>query len=96
MESKGLEPDPEKIPVDYYDLPYDAQLAVSIYNKLGNRIYPDIGFIGKDYTILPILIEYYRIIDLELLLDMLNTLDADNIDKSQKAIKKVVDDAKKK
>jgi len=96
MEQRGQQPDPEKIPIDYDDLGYDAQLALHIYGKLGNRVYGDVGFTGKDFTLLPILITYHEIIDTDLLLDYLNAIDAYNINKSQEAIKKITDKASKK
>jgi len=95
MEQRGLEPDPEKIPIEYEDLMYDAQLALNIYGKLGNRVYGDVGFTGKDYTVLPILIKYHEIHDVELLLEYLNILDTYNINKSQEAMKKEFDKLKK-
>jgi len=96
MEQRGQEPDPEKIPIDYEDLHYDAQLSLLIYGKLGNRVYGDVGFTGKDFTLLPILINYHEVIDTDLLLDYLNTVDNYYIEKSQKAIKAEIDKAKKK
>ena len=54
--------------------------AIQIFNSLGDRVYPDIGYIGKDYTNLPILMEVYNIQDKELLLlDTLSRLDAQAI-----------------
>lgn len=96
MEQLGKEPELDKMPLDYFDLCPDAQIAVNIYNRLGNRVYGDVGFVGKDYTNLPILIEIFGITNKDLLIDLLNVLDASNIDKSQKAIKKMLDDVKKK
>lgn len=96
MEQLGKEPDPDKIPISYEDLYMDNQLTLNIYGKLGNRVYGDVGFVGKDYTNLPILIETYEIVDKELLLDLLNIIDSVNIENSQKIIKKAVDDMKKK
>lgn len=96
MEQRGLEPDPSKIPVGYEDLGYDAQLALVIYGKLGNRVYGDVGFTGKDFTVLPILIQYHEIIECDLLLDYLNIIDLYNINKSQDAIKKEMDKIKNK
>lgn len=96
MKELGQEPDPKKVPLGFEDVPEDAQLAFNIYNKLGNRVYGDVGFTGKDYTNLPILIEIYRICDKDLLIDLLNAIDAFNINKSQKQIKKMYDDMKKK
>lgn len=96
MEQVGKEPDPDKIPIGLEDLSIDTQIAISIYNKLGSRIYGDVGFVGKDYTNLPILIEVYSIKDKELLIDLLNIIDTFNIQKSQEAIKKEFDKLKKK
>jgi hypothetical protein len=96
MEQLEKEPDLDKMPIDYFDLCPDAQIAINIYNRLGNRVYGDVGFVGKDYTNLPILIEIFKITNKDLLIDLLNVLDASNIDKSQKAMKKMMDDIKKK
>ena len=96
MAERNLEPDPDKIPIDYEDLTYDGQLALNIYGKLGNRVYGDVGFTGKDFTILPILITYHSIQDTELLLECLNIIDTFNISKSQEAMKKEFDKLKNK
>jgi hypothetical protein len=96
MQELGQEPDYKKIPLGFEDIPNDCQLAFNIYSKLGNRVYGDVGFTGKDYTNLPILIEIYHIWDKDLLLDLLNSIDAFNINKNQKQIKKMYDDMKKK
>ena len=95
MAERGQEPDLNKIPMDYTDLYYDAQLALNIYGKLGNRVYGDVGFTGKDFTVLPILIEFHGIKDIDLLLDYLNIIDSFNINKSQEAMKKEYDKLKK-
>jgi hypothetical protein len=94
MEQLGKEPN--NPPVGYEDLCPDCQIALNIYNRLGNRVYGDVGFVGKDYTNLPILIEIFEITNKNYLIDLLNVLDAFNIDKSQKGMKKMMDDIKKK
>lgn len=94
MEQLGKEPD--KPPIGYEDLHPDCQIALNIYNRLGNRVYGDVGFVGKDYTNLPILIEVFGITNKEYLIDLLNVLDTFNINQSQKAMKKMMDDIKKK
>lgn len=96
MEQRGEEPDPARIPVGYEDLNYDPQLALVIYGKLGNRVYGDVGFVGKDFTVLPILITYHEVIDTDLLLDYLNTIDSFNIAKSQASMKAEMDKIKNK
>lgn len=94
MEQLGKEPD--KPPIGYEDLDPDCQIALNIYNRLGNRVYGDVGFVGKDYTNLPILIEIFEIINKDYLINLLNVLDTFNINQSQKAMKKMMDDIKKK
>ena len=46
MEQLGKEPVPEEIPPDGNDLPPDMVHALNAFNILGDRVYPDIGFIG--------------------------------------------------
>ena len=96
MEQLGKEPELDKIPIDYEDLHGDCQVALYIYNKLGNRVYGDVGFTGKDFTLLPTLIAYHKIIDPDLLIDYLNTIDNHHINESQKAIKAEYDKIKNK
>lgn len=93
---KQLGKEPDKPPIGYEDLDQDCQIAINIYNRLGNRVYGDVGFVGKDYTNLPILIEVFGITNKEYLIDLLNVLDTFNINQSQKAMKKMMDDIKKK
>lgn len=94
MQQRGKEPNPDEIPMDFEDLHEDGQLAIYIYGKLGNRIYGDVGFVGKDFTLLPMLVQHLEIIDLDLLIDYLNIIDEFNVDKSQKAIKAEYDKMK--
>lgn len=72
------------------------QIAFAVYGRLGNRIYESVGFIGKDMTILPMIVQHYEIIDIELLIDLINIIDEHHVEKSQKAIKQEMDKAKKK
>lgn len=95
-EQLGKDPDPEEMPMSYDQLSYDCQLSFSIFTKLGSRVYGDVGFTGKDYTNLPILIEVHKIIDKSLLLSLLTTIESYYVEKSQKQIKKAHDDMKKK
>ena len=50
MEQMGEEPDWDKCPAEWEDFPRGVIDAVNIYHLLGDRVYPDIGFMGKDYT----------------------------------------------
>lgn len=94
-EQLGKEPDPDEIPPDLQDFPDIVQIAISIFNYLGDRVYPDIGYIGKDYTNLPILMEMYGVEDTELLLEILNYLDGRAIQKSSDQLKKERDKLKR-
>ena len=50
MEQLGKEPIEEEIPPDFEDLPEVVVDAVATFNMLGDRAYPEIGYVGKDYT----------------------------------------------
>ena len=58
-EQLGKEPDPKEIPPDMEDFPEIAVLAMTTFSHLGDRVYPDIGYMGKDFTNLPYYIEQY-------------------------------------
>jgi len=95
-EQLGKEPNPEEMPPDINDLPEEVQQAIFIFNLLGDRVYPDIGFVGKDYTNLPILLELHGVEDKELVLEVLNFLDSRAIKKSSEQIKRERDKLKRK
>lgn len=95
-EQMGEEPKESKCPPDYEDFPYVLQQAMEVYNKLGDRAYPDIGYMGKDYTPLPIYLEIHKVEDKELFLEALVRLDEYMIKKSAEQLKRARDAAKKK
>jgi hypothetical protein len=84
----GQEPDPDEIPPDAEDFPDEAIQAMTIYRELGDRVVSDIGFIGKDYTNLPVLIEVYEVEDKELLMGILSELESRAIKQSQEELKR--------
>jgi hypothetical protein len=95
-EQLGTEPDIEKMPPDPSDFPLIAQNAMSIFNLLGDRVYPEIGYVGKDYSILPTYLELYSIDDTEFCLEILSWLDSRAIKKSSEKLKKEYDKLKRK
>lgn len=95
-EQLNKEPDEREMPPDWEDFPYIVQAALSIFNMLGDRIFPDIGYIGKDYTLLPQILELYEIEDKEFLLELLNILDSRAIKKSSENLKREMDKLKRK
>jgi hypothetical protein len=65
---------------------------------MGDRIYPDIGYIGKDYTNFDFLLEHYGIENhqKEYVLETLLFLDSRAIEASQKKLKAEYDRMKRK
>lgn len=96
QEQLGKDPDPERCPPAAEDFPEVLLDAISIFNMLGDRVYPEIGYVGKDYTNLPILIEVMQVDNKELLLDALARLDGHAIQKSQERLKREYDKLKRK
>ena len=77
-------------------MPDLAQTAVNIFNMLGDRVAVDIGYLGKDYSYLPVLLKSYHIENIELFLDVLHWLDSRAIEKSAEHMKRERDKLKKK
>jgi hypothetical protein len=95
-EQIGQEPNPDKMPPSWEDLPEIAQIAINTFNALGDRVYPEIGYVGKDFTNLPILIDIHGIEDTDYFIEILNWLDARAIKKSSDNLKKEYDKLKRK
>lgn len=95
-EQLGKEPDPKEIPPDWEDFPEIIQTGINIFNMLGDRVFPDIGYVGKDYTSLPQYIEIYDIEDTEYLMEILHWLDSRAIKKSSEELKREYDKLKRK
>ena len=96
MEQLNQEPIEEEIPPDLEDLPEVVISALSTFNLLGDRVYPEIGYVGKDYTNLSFLLEVYNIQDKEFFLEILSWLDSRAIKKSSEQLKKQYDKLKRK
>ena len=96
MEQLGNDPIESEVPPDAEDFPYIVLDAIETFNALGDRIYPDIGYVGKDYTSLPYYMKIFKIEDEDLFLSILLRLDAGAIDASQKRLKAQMDRIKSK
>ena len=72
MEQLGKEPSDAEIPPDWEDLPEIMAYAINTFNSLGDRVYPDIWYTGKDYTNLPMFLNAYEIEDIEYFLEILS------------------------
>ena len=92
----GKEIDPEKIPPEWGDFPEIVQQAVNIYNSLGDRIAADIGFLGKDYTLLPTLLEIEGVFNKDFTMEIILWLETRTINKSNEEMKKAHAKLKKK
>lgn len=95
-EQLGKEPNWEEVPPGPEDFPEIVIDAINIFNSLGDRVYPEIGYTGKDYTNLEFLISTYKVENKDLLYDILLRLDAHAIKKSQESLKREYDKMKSK
>ena len=65
-EQMGTEPDPQKIPVEWKDLPNIVQISISIFNMLGDRLVADALFVNMNlffadrvYYLTKIVVSYF-------------------------------------
>ena len=90
VEQTGEEIDWERIPPDMEDFPNSVHTAIQIYNSLGDRIYPEVGFIGKDFTNLDLFFNLHYVkeqTEKDYIMELLLLLDAQSIKQSQEQIK---------
>ena len=95
-EQLGKEPNPEEIPPDWEDFPEISIHSINTFSMLGDRVYPDVGNIGKDFTNLNIYIEIDGIEDKDLFLEILTYLESRAIKDSHQQLKKDRDKLKRK
>ncbi len=98
QEQMGLEVEEDKIPPSMEDFPELVADALQIFNRLGDRVFPEIGYIGKDYTNLKLYMNVYGIEekDRDFLLELIEWLDARAIKKSADQLKREYDKMKRK
>ena len=98
MEQMGEEPNWDKCPPDWEDFPEIVITALNIFNSLGDRLYPDIGYIGKDFTNFDFLLENYKVEshNKEYIFELILFLDSRAIELSQKRLKAEYDKIKRK
>ena len=63
-EQLGEEPDPERMPVEDSIFPYEVQLSMGLYQYMPDR-WDGMsgGYMGKDWSILPELLEAFKVED---------------------------------
>jgi hypothetical protein len=98
MDQMEEEPDWEKCPPDWEDFPELTVKTMNIFYSMGDRVYPDIGYIGKDYTNFDYLMEHYGVEEhqKEYVFETLLFLDSRAIEASQKKLKAEYDRMKRK
>jgi hypothetical protein len=92
-EQLGTEPDLDKMPPDIDDFPDVVQRAISVFNILGDRIAADIGYLGKDYSLVSVYLADEE--NKELFLEVLSWMDEKLIKKSSEEMKRARDKMKK-
>lgn len=95
-EQLGKEPLDTEIPPDWEDFPDIVVQALNTFNMMGDRVAADIGYLGKDYTNLPIFMEVWGVEDKELFLDILHFLETRAVKQSQELMKRERDKLKRK
>lgn len=97
-EQTGEEVDWDKCPPDVEDFPSIVIDTMNIFNTLGNRVYGDVGYVGKDFTNFNFLLKQYNIPkhQIDYVLELIIWLDSRAIEKSQKQIKAEYDRIKNK
>tara|TARA_B110000444_G_scaffold136505_1_gene128137 strand:+ start:5708 stop:6091 length:384 start_codon:yes stop_codon:yes gene_type:complete len=96
MDQLGREPVEKDIPPDFEDLPQIAIDALEVYGRLGDRLVPDIGYLGKDFTLLQQYMELYLVDNKELFIEILLWLDQRSITKSAEKMQKEREKLKRK
>ena len=73
-------------------------ITISIFNSLGDKIYPEIGYTGKDFTNFEFLLKHYNIRNnqIDYVYETILWLDSRAIEKSQKKLKAEYDRIKNK
>ena len=96
-EQTGEEIDWEKCPPEIEDFPVSILTALNIFESLGVRVYPDIGYVGRDYTNLDLLYKVYFVEKHEedWIFELLLFLDSRAIQESQKRMKAEMDRIKR-
>ena len=97
-EQTGEEIDWDRCPPDIEDFPESVYTAINIFNSLGNKIFADVGFTGKDYTNLDLLYEQYYVEEYEKdwLFELLIHMEVRSIETSQRQLKAEMDKIKRK
>ena len=98
-EQTGEEIDWDRCPPELDDFPDTVQTALGIFYTLGDRVYADVGFTGKDYTNFDFILEFYMVTEKatkDWILEIILFLETRQIRRSQDQIKSEMDKIKRK
>ena len=97
-EQTGEEIDWDRCPPEIEDFPSSIHNAMNIFNSLGDRIYGDVGFIGKDYTNFEFLLKQYDISDYlkDFIFEIIVFMESRQVEESQRKLKAEFSKIKKK
>ena len=97
-EQTGEEINWEKCPPEIEDFPTSILTALNIFESLGIRVYPDVGYVGRDYTNLNLLYDLYNVEkhQEDWIFELLLFLDSRAIEESQQKLKAEMDRIKRK
>ena len=98
VEQTGEEIDWDRCPPEGEDFPVSVMNAVNIFHSLGDRIYGDVGYVGKDFTNLPLLMELYGVQspkEKDWLIEILLHLERRTIKESQQKMRAEMDKIKR-
>ena len=99
QEQMGQAIEEDKIPPTMDDFPEEVNIAMDIFNRMGDRVYPEIGYIGKDFTNLNLYLDIYDVekqTEKDFILEIIEWLDARAIKKSSEQLKREYDKMKRK
>ena len=98
VEQTGEEIDWDRCPPEAEDFPDVVLNILNVFNSMGSRIYPEIGYVGKDFTSYEFLLERHGIQEhqKDYTLDLVLWLDSREIEESQRRLKAEYDKMKRK
>ena len=98
VEQTGEEIDWERCPPELSDFPESIIDALNIFHSLGNKVYPEIGYIGKDFSNRDIFFELYKVesYQKDWIMELLLFLENETVSESQRQLKAEYDKIKRK
>tara|TARA_Y100000361_G_C11075264_1_gene297912 strand:- start:435 stop:761 length:327 start_codon:yes stop_codon:yes gene_type:complete len=98
-EQTGEEIDWDRCPPEPEDFPSSVITALNIFNSLGNKVYGDVGYTGKDFTNIDLILEVYKVtsyLERSWILELLLFMDSIAIEENNQRLKEAHAKIKKK